>query len=77
MKRTIEEFYCDICGSKCESVKEITYPVIFHTEQTEGRWCEPYISNTTIDACNICRRKILKLYATGAQGYNDYKFIEE
>lgn len=76
MKRTIEKFYCDICGAECQSVKEINYPVIFHTEQTEGRGCNPYISNTKIDVCNICCKKILKLSATGAQGYNDYKLIE-
>ena len=75
MKKTIEKFYCDICGAECENVKQINYPVIFHTDQTEGRSCNPYISNQNIDACNNCCEKILKLSAVGAQGYNQYTLI--
>ncbi len=75
MKRTIEKFYCDICGIECEDVKHINYPVIFHTDQTEGRTCNPYISNQNIDVCNKCCEQILKLSAVGAQGYNKYTLI--
>ena len=77
MRKTIEKIYCDICGAECDKVKEINYPVIFHTEQTEGRSCAPYISNTKIDVCTECCKKILKLSATGAQGYNHYEMVGE
>lgn len=75
MKKTIEKYYCDICGAECEDVKQINYPVIFHTDQTEGRCCKPYISYTRIDVCDKCCEKILKLSAVGAQGYNKYTLI--
>lgn len=75
MKKTIEKFYCDICGAECESAKQINYPVIFRTDQTEGRSCNPYISNQNIDVCNNCCEQILKLSAVGAQGYNQYTLI--
>ena len=77
MRKTIEKFFCDICKAECESVEEINYPVVFYTEQTEGRYCEPYISNTKIDVCNTCCGKILKISATGAQGYNNYELLEK
>ena len=77
MKKTIEKFYCDICGAECEDVKQINYPVVFCTDQTEGRSCEPYISNEKIDVCKNCCKKILKIKATGVQGINSYTLIKE
>lgn len=75
MKKTIEKYYCDICGKEieCANLKKITYPVIFHTEQTEGRYCEPYISHQKIEICGECLEQICKLSAVGAQGYNKYE----
>ena len=37
MKKTIEKYFCDICGTEaeCDNLKKINYPVIFHTEKTE------------------------------------------
>lgn len=61
MKKTIEKYFCDICGKEEKDVKHICYPVIFQTEQTEGRSVEPYISDTNIDVCpNCCKKKYLK-----------------
>ena len=77
MTKTIEKFYCDICGVEGDvDIELIKYPVIFHTDQTEGRCCEPYISYENIDVCDKCRKQILKLSAVGAQGYNKYSIIE-
>ena len=76
MKKTIEKIYCDICGAECENAKQINYPVVFCTEQTEGRSCTPYISNEKIDVCNNCCEQILKVSAWGAQGYNTYKLMK-
>ena len=75
MKET--KIICDICGK--EHAKN--YPnvqVIFTTEQTEGRSCKNYIDIVSIDLCNECRDyQIMGNYimATGAQGCNQYSFI--
>ena len=45
MKKTVEHFFCDICGKEEKDVKHLNYPVIFQTEQTEGRSVEPYITD--------------------------------
>lgn len=76
MKEIIEKYFCDICGKEAKDIKHLNYPVIFQTEQTEGRSVEPYIYNTNIDVCPNCCKKILKLSATGAQGYNSYSIID-
>lgn len=72
MKKIIERTYCDICNKETE-VERIKYPVIFHTEQNEGRWSKPYISNEAIDVCKECLSKILMLDGWGGQGNNEYK----
>ena len=43
MKQTITKTFCDICENEMP-VTTVPYPVIFTTEQTEGRPCKPYIS---------------------------------
>ena len=78
MKKIIEEIYCDICHEKANNHKKIQ--VIFITEQTEGYKCEPYIDedhNYLLDLCDKCLKRILDgnyVFASGAQGYNDYYF---
>ena len=76
MKEVIENFYCDICHKKATTHK--TLQVIFTTEQTEGRPCTPYLSYPeTLDLCDDCLGKIMNgnyVFASGAQGYNDYYF---
>lgn len=71
MKKTIEVVTCDICGKE-ENCTNISYPVMFYTEQTEGRSCSPYISNQKIDICEDCLGKTVRVHATGAQGHNTY-----
>lgn len=77
MKKAITELFCDICNSKTETLIDIVYPVIFHTEQTEGKYVEPYIYNTKIEVCPNCLKRLCRLSAIGAQGYNRYSFIED
>lgn len=70
---------CDICGSTGKVVNE-NIQVVFTTEQTEGRYSEPYLSNEKIDICMDCLGRRLKgesIYANGAQGYNNYYFAYE
>lgn len=69
--------YCDICGNEIpsEDYIKIKYPVIFYTDQTEGRSCAPYIDETTLEVCIPCAKKILRVTATGAQGLNYYEIV--
>jgi hypothetical protein len=74
MKET--KIKCDVCGA-LNAKEGIKLQVIFHTEQTEGRGCEPYLSTETIDLCDDCHAKVLQgnyLHGTGVMGYNNYKF---
>ena len=75
MKKTIEYTICDICGKEADT-ENINYPVLFTTEQTDGRACKPYVSQQKLDVCADCMGKIIKLTATGAQGCNTYRVRE-
>ena len=72
---------CDICGNEI-SVSDknsanpqnhkVTVPIIFHTNQEDGRPVEPYVSFESIDICNECLMRLTNLHAGGCQGYNEY-----
>lgn len=72
MRKTVEMCYCDICNKESKVIN-INYPVIFHTEQTEGRCCEPYISQQKMDVCSDCLKKSITIHGCGCQGYNQYE----
>lgn len=74
MRKTIEVTTCDVCKLN-KPVTEIKYPVVFHTDQTEGRATAPYISMQSLDVCEECKPKILMVHGWGAQGYNEYKHV--
>ena len=77
MKETT--YYCDVCNKEAD-VDTILVQVIFETEQTEGRPCEPYFTADLIDMCEDCKEFRLKgnqVYGRGAQGYNVYEFKGE
>lgn len=76
MKRTTTQCFCDVCKREVDNLREVKYPVIFHTEQTEGKGCSPYISYNKIEFCDECFGKALRLHGWGAQGYNDYSFLD-
>lgn len=67
--------FCDICKSK-EKVSKKRIPIIFTTEETEGRSCEPYLTIETLDICENCYKTMIDNStipnAHGAQGYNTY-----
>jgi hypothetical protein len=73
MRKITETLICDICKTENSNCEQIKYPVLFFTEQTEGKTCDPYISCETIDCCPGCKNKILKVVAHGAQGINRYQ----
>lgn len=57
--------------------KSLTLPVVFLTEQNEGRSSKPYFDNAKIDVCPECYKRLLEEYPItgyGAQGYNTYKW---
>jgi hypothetical protein len=79
---TETKIVCDIKGCKQEVHgygKQFSLPVVFHTEQTEGRSTEPHFSVQTLDICVPHMKELLKsypLHASGAQGYNDYRILK-
>lgn len=72
MKKTITIYSCDICGKKV-GVTKIKYPVMFHTTQSDGMSCKPYIAYKEIDVCGDCMAKTIMIDGYGAQGYHTYK----
>ncbi len=75
----IEQYICDVCDKEMKSgYKKENIQVVFHTEQTEGRSCPPYLSMVYIDICDMCLGMIMNegksLHASGAQGNNNYYF---
>lgn len=73
-------YKCDICKNETKNDKEINISVVFNNEQTEGRWCKPYLSNEKINICDDCLNEIYsgkQLLGSGAQGCNKYYFKEE
>lgn len=72
---------CDVCLAKDASSR--TVPVVFITEQTEGRHIKPSAvkGNEKIDICNACFEHMLTnremLTAAGAQGFNRYWFASK
>lgn len=73
--------YCDVCKAVLPYSFEKDFnkkiPVIFTTEQTEGRSVEAYFQYEEIDICKECEKRALSgeaIFASGAQGYNTYQF---
>lgn len=73
---TITKHTCDLCKEPATKLQQ-RVPVVFLTEQTEGRSCTPYLTTTTLDFCEKCLRRIVDrtpLTAYGAQGSNTYEW---
>lgn len=71
IKKTV---VCDCCKLE-KPTQKVKYPVLFLTEQTEGRSVKPYISYQELDMCKDCMRVNISISGTGAMGYNEYKSI--
>lgn len=76
MRKQMEIYTCDICHKECD-VQEVMYPVMFTTEQTEGRSVKPYISYEKIDMCAECLKKAINIKGARAVGVNAYEIIDE
>ena len=80
--KTETTYYCDLCNGEIADYSEgnnrFTLPVRFMTEQTEGRPTEPYYQRgVTLDLCNDCATKAIRINAWGAMGYNEYRFSKK
>lgn len=66
---------CDLCEKQVNDEKDLqnlSVPVKFLTEQTEGRACEPYFFSGKFELCKTCVEKVTVVLGQGAQGYNHY-----
>lgn len=73
---TITKYTCDICQEPAKFLQQ-RVPVVFITEQTEGRPCRPHLTAKTLDLCERCFQRIVDSYplkASGAQGTNTYEW---
>lgn len=79
MKKEEIKYFCDICKKETNEKDcfRVNYPVIFTTNQTDGKECKAYIEQKQIDICRRCADKVLKITASGCQGCNDYKVLED
>ena len=73
-------YYCDIagCGTPVEPEDVREYEVVFETEQNEGRSTEPYFQPAELYLCDKHREAYMQIQpirATGAMGFNKYRFI--
>lgn len=73
----VSETYCDIKDCPNVSYKDdLRLPVVFTTEQTEGKSSAPYIDMCELDLCKEHYNDFLftsPLTAIGAQGHNEYR----
>lgn len=69
-----DTYVCDICGAEFAERRPVNVPVVWTTEQTEGRFCEPYYGVECLDLCEDCADRIHVVEAAGAQGLNRYVF---
>jgi len=73
---TITNHTCDLCKEPAKFLQQ-RLPVVFLTEQTEGRSCKPHLTTETFDICEKCMQRIVDSYPLtgyGAQGSNTYEW---
>ena len=73
----IIKYVCDICPTEIKEKQQESIPVVFTTEQTEGRSCKPYLTIKSLHICDACKQKIINetpLIGSGAQGCNEFKW---
>lgn len=69
-----DTYVCDICGAEFAEQRSVNVPVVWTTEQTEGRRCKPYYKVECLDLCEDCADRVYVVEARGAQGRNLYVF---
>ena len=92
-KETEIKYKCDICGRKYDEkeyseqnnpydekikIRRVSgFPVLFTTEQNEGRSCKPYITFENMDVCNKCLFALVRVKGWGAQGFKNYELMND
>lgn len=77
MKREGAIITCDLCGTehKEKDITHVKMPVLFTTEQNEGKPVKPYLSTDyTLDLCASCLDRALTIEASGSMGLNRYEW---
>ena len=69
-----DTYVCDICGAEFAERRQVNVPVVWTTEQNEGRSCKPYYKVECLDLCEDCADRVHVVEAAGAQGLNRYVF---
>lgn len=69
-----DTYVCDICGAGFSEQRSVDVPVLWVTEQDEGRSCDPYYGVETLDLCEACADRVHVVEARGAMGCNTYRF---
>lgn len=67
---------CDMCGGDAKNEKR-RIPVTFLSEQTEGKYCKPYLTYADMELCDTCYEIVIDkqpVVGIGAQGYNRYSW---
>ena len=83
-EKTTVTITCDVCGREMwsgrpdsnERPRKLDFLVWFDTEQDEGRGVKPYLGRASMNLCDECADKGIRIHACGAMGHNDYH-IEE
>ena len=74
-------YKCDLCEfTAAKGITPKTVPVLFLTDQTEGRSVKPYLLSLTIETCDQCFSRIKDaqpLTGSGAMGHNTYTWREQ
>ena len=80
--KVTKQYFCDICGSEIERFDNRNHvltgmTVRFLTEQNEGTPTKPYYDGGhNLMLCRECMERAVTIDATGAMGYNQYRFRE-
>ena len=63
---------CDLCRHEVLELETVNYPVMFTTEQTEGRGVPLHVSQEKLELCKLCLNRACVIFGAGAQGCNEY-----
>ena len=80
-EKTIVTVTCDVCGCEIwsgdpeskDKPRRLDFLVWFDTEQDEGKGVKPYLSRASMNLCGKCADEGIRIHASGAMGYNDYR----
>lgn len=74
-----DTFRCDICGTEVDqyAVFHAELPVMFTTNQNDGKPHDPYVDVAHVDLCPDCLDRCVTVEASGMMGVNKYRWRAE